>query len=56
VAAFVAGKIGFLDIPRVVEQVLNNDWQTKGTGLTAVLAADTYSRSLAESAILTIME
>jgi 1-deoxy-D-xylulose-5-phosphate reductoisomerase len=56
VAAFMEGKIRFTDIPRVVEQVLNNDWRAKGADLAAVLAADNYSRSLAESAILTIME
>jgi 1-deoxy-D-xylulose-5-phosphate reductoisomerase len=55
VAAFLEERVGFLDIARVVEQVLNADWRKRGYGLEAVLEADNHSRSLAESVILDIM-
>jgi len=49
VAAFLDGKIGFLDIPRVVEETLNAADRTNAEAavLDGVLAADQRARSLA---------
>jgi 1-deoxy-D-xylulose-5-phosphate reductoisomerase len=54
VAAFLEGKIGFLDISRVVENVLDKDLPKTEYSLEAVLEADKNSRRLAESCIIDI--
>lgn len=64
VAAFLTGTVGFLDIPRIVEYVLNKDWSSggissPGTGekaaaLEAILDTDRRARKLAENYILEI--
>ncbi len=51
VAAFLATKIGFLDIPRVLEAVLERHTWQEVTSLDAVLAADAEARRLAEEVV-----
>jgi 1-deoxy-D-xylulose-5-phosphate reductoisomerase len=51
VAAFLAGRTGFLDISRIVEYVLNRDWNTPANGLEAILQADEKAREYAQSRI-----
>ena len=48
VAEFVAGRVRFTDIWRIVEETLNmRDWSSGGESLEAVLEADSEARSLA---------
>jgi len=47
VDAFLKGKIGFLEIPRIVEYVLNQSSGEKLYGIEAVLAMDNEGRNLA---------
>jgi 1-deoxy-D-xylulose-5-phosphate reductoisomerase len=56
-AAFLEGRIGFLDIPRIVEYVLNRDFLSRPVadpvpggdpgGIAEIMAADTEARQLA---------
>jgi 1-deoxy-D-xylulose-5-phosphate reductoisomerase len=48
VAAFLARKIKFLDIPRIVEDVISRHNKVEFTSLEDVLAADRWARSEAE--------
>ena len=50
VALFMQGKIGFTDIPRLVEKALNATWQTSGDVQT-VLDTDRAARELVLSAL-----
>jgi 1-deoxy-D-xylulose-5-phosphate reductoisomerase len=55
--AFLEGRIGFLDIPRIVEYVLNSGLQELEAGdgdIQAVLAADKAARNLAGAYITSI--
>jgi 1-deoxy-D-xylulose-5-phosphate reductoisomerase len=49
VAAFLAGQLAFLGIPRLIEGVLARHRNEPATDLEAVLAADRWARDLAES-------
>lgn len=51
VEAFLQGRIGFLDIARVVEQSLENIPQGNDLDVQAILAADQRARIAAEQAI-----
>jgi 1-deoxy-D-xylulose-5-phosphate reductoisomerase len=53
VAAFFAGQAGFLDIPRIVDYVLQKDW-TGNMDLKSVLEADRLSRESARIFIKTM--
>ncbi|MDR0376899.1 MAG: 1-deoxy-D-xylulose-5-phosphate reductoisomerase [Spirochaetaceae bacterium] len=55
-AAFLAKTIGFLDIPRIVEYVLNTGWDTSGDfesgeALRVILEADETARNIAAAYI-----
>ncbi len=54
VSSFLQGRIGFLDIARVVEQSLGNTPQADDLDLEAILAADRAARLAAEQAISTL--
>jgi 1-deoxy-D-xylulose-5-phosphate reductoisomerase len=54
VAAFISGRIGFLDIPRLTQAVLEQDWSGDDGDLDCILESDRRSRSTAEK-ILTEM-
>jgi 1-deoxy-D-xylulose-5-phosphate reductoisomerase len=49
VAAFLGGRLGFLDIPRVIEAVLDRHSNGPVDGLATVLEADCWARELAEA-------
>ena len=49
VAAFLAGRLGFQGIPRLIEGVLERHRNEPATRLDAVLEADRWARELAES-------
>jgi 1-deoxy-D-xylulose-5-phosphate reductoisomerase len=49
VTAFLEQKIGFLDIPKITEHVLQADWSAGVLDLEAVLRADADARRRAES-------
>ena len=51
VSAFLECRIGFLDIPRIVEYVLNRDWSGTIKSLETVLKADEDARCMAQSYI-----
>jgi 1-deoxy-D-xylulose-5-phosphate reductoisomerase len=51
VKAFLEGRIGFLDIPRIVEYVLHMDWQDELEDLQTVLDGDSRARKAAETRI-----
>jgi 1-deoxy-D-xylulose-5-phosphate reductoisomerase len=51
VAAFLAEKINFLDISRIVEYVLQDDWKSELKDLETVLEGDARARSKAQSRI-----
>lgn len=51
VAAFLAGRIGFAAIPRIIAQVMDRSPRTALATLADVLAADRAARALAESAV-----
>jgi 1-deoxy-D-xylulose-5-phosphate reductoisomerase len=58
-AAFLANRVRFLDIPRIVEYVLSKDWDTTGDlaspeALQSILETDGKARKLAETYILEI--
>jgi 1-deoxy-D-xylulose-5-phosphate reductoisomerase len=52
VTAFLAQKAAFLDIPRIVEYVLNREWSYHSLDLPAILEADGKARELAKSFIM----
>lgn len=56
VARFLAGDIGFLDIPRVVEGALRTVPHEQDLDLDAVLRADRLARSAAEATVAVILE
>jgi 1-deoxy-D-xylulose-5-phosphate reductoisomerase len=49
--AFLAGRIGFLDISRITRYVLDKDWSAEPGGIAAVLEADRQARIMAEKGI-----
>ncbi len=49
VAAFLGGRLGFLGIPRVIEEVLGRHRNVPADGLSTVLEADRWARELAEA-------
>jgi len=51
VGAFLAGRVGFLDISRVTRYVLDKDWSAEPTDIAAVLEADRQARITAEKEI-----
>jgi len=51
VAAFLAGRIGFLDIARVTRYVLDRDWSAQPADIASVMDADRRARILAEKEI-----
>ncbi|HSJ73664.1 MAG TPA: hypothetical protein VK904_05050, partial [Miltoncostaeaceae bacterium] len=51
VAAFLAGRIGFMDIPRVVRAALEAVPAEPATDLDVVLGADARAREAAQAAI-----
>ncbi|MCL2184899.1 MAG: 1-deoxy-D-xylulose-5-phosphate reductoisomerase [Treponema sp.] len=51
VCAFLEKKIGFLDIPRITEHVLEKDWSSDISCLEAVIDADRESRIIASDFI-----
>ena len=48
VAAFLAGRIGFLDIGRITRYVLGMDWSQEGADIALILEADRRAREAAE--------
>ena len=48
VAAFLAGRIGFLDIARITQYVVSGDWSEEGADIARILEADTQARAAAE--------
>jgi 1-deoxy-D-xylulose-5-phosphate reductoisomerase len=51
VAAFLSGRIGFLDIGRITRYVVEGDWSTEPRDIAAVLEADRQARIMAEKEI-----
>jgi 1-deoxy-D-xylulose-5-phosphate reductoisomerase len=51
VCAFLAGRIGFLDISRITRYVLDKDWSAEPKDIAAVLEADRQARITAEKEI-----
>jgi len=51
VAAFLEGRIGFLDISRITRYVLDSDWSAEGADTASVMEADRRARILAEKEI-----
>jgi 1-deoxy-D-xylulose-5-phosphate reductoisomerase len=51
VAAFLAGRIGFLDIGRITGYVLDSDWSAEPADIASVMEADMRARKLAEKEI-----
>jgi 1-deoxy-D-xylulose-5-phosphate reductoisomerase len=51
VAAFLAGRIGFLDIARITGYVLDKDWSGEPCSVAAVMEADKEAKLLAEKGI-----
>jgi 1-deoxy-D-xylulose-5-phosphate reductoisomerase len=51
VAAFERGQIGFLDIARVVERVLEKPWPSRFSELGSIFDADTAARDAASAAV-----
>jgi 1-deoxy-D-xylulose-5-phosphate reductoisomerase len=49
VAAFLAGRLGFLGIPRLIEAVLDRHENRAAEALAAVLEADRWARDVAET-------
>jgi 1-deoxy-D-xylulose-5-phosphate reductoisomerase len=47
VEAFLSERIGFLDIPRIVEYVLNGDWKGQPMDIASILEADRKAREMA---------
>jgi 1-deoxy-D-xylulose-5-phosphate reductoisomerase len=50
-AAFLAGRIGFLDIGRITRYVLDSDWSAEPGDIASVMEADRRARVLAEKEI-----
>jgi 1-deoxy-D-xylulose-5-phosphate reductoisomerase len=51
VAAFLAGRVGFLDISRITGYVLDSDWSAEPADIASVMEADRRARLLAEKEI-----
>ena len=51
VAAFLAGRIGFLDIGRITRYVLDSDWSAEPADIASVMEADRRAKVLAEKEI-----
>ncbi|MDR2718739.1 MAG: 1-deoxy-D-xylulose-5-phosphate reductoisomerase [Treponema sp.] len=51
VNAFLAGRIGFLDISRITRYVVDKDWSAEPGDIAAVLEADRQARAMAEKEI-----
>jgi 1-deoxy-D-xylulose-5-phosphate reductoisomerase len=51
VAAFLAGRIGFLDIWRITRYVLDSDWGAEPADIASVMEADKKAKDLAEKEI-----
>jgi 1-deoxy-D-xylulose-5-phosphate reductoisomerase len=51
VEAFLSERIGFLDIPRIVEYVLSGDWKGQPEDIASILEADGKAREMACSYI-----
>ena len=47
VAAFLAGRIGFLDISRITQKVMEKDWSAEPTDIAQVLEADIRAKEYA---------
>jgi 1-deoxy-D-xylulose-5-phosphate reductoisomerase len=56
VASFLSGELGFTDIPRLIEAVLEREPATAADTLQAVLAADTSARMAAQHWLRTVPE
>ena len=52
VGRFLAREVGFLDIPRIIEQVLDRHESTANPPLEAVIAADAWARKVAASIVV----
>jgi 1-deoxy-D-xylulose-5-phosphate reductoisomerase len=50
-AAFLAGRIGFLDIARITGYVLDSDWSAQPVDIASVMEADRQAKDLAEKEI-----
>jgi len=50
-AAFLEGRIGFLDISRITGYVLDSDWSAEPADIASVMEADRQARMLAEKEI-----
>jgi 1-deoxy-D-xylulose-5-phosphate reductoisomerase len=51
VAAFLAGRIGFLDISRITRYVLDSDWSAEPADIASVMEADRHAKILVEKEI-----
>jgi len=51
VAAFLDGRLGFLDISRITRYVLDRDWNRQFDDIASVMEADSQARTLAEKEI-----
>ena len=51
VAAFLAGRIGFLDIGRITRQAMDRDWSAEPQDIASVMEADRLVRKIAEKEI-----
>jgi len=51
VAAFLAGRIGFLDIGRISRYVLDSDWSAEPADIASVMEADRHAKILVEKEI-----
>jgi 1-deoxy-D-xylulose-5-phosphate reductoisomerase len=51
VAAFLAGRIGFLDIGRVTRYVLDRDWSAEPENIAVVMEADRLARTTADGCL-----
>jgi 1-deoxy-D-xylulose-5-phosphate reductoisomerase len=51
VAAFLSGRIGFLDIGRITRYVLDRDWDGEPDSLASVMEADKQAKIIAEKEI-----
>jgi 1-deoxy-D-xylulose-5-phosphate reductoisomerase len=51
VESFLTGKIGFTDIPRLIEDTMDRHQPTQDPGLDGILDADRWARGMAESLV-----
>ena len=51
VGAFLAGRIGFLDIGRITQRVLDRDWSAEPDTIASVMEADRQTRTITEKEI-----